>query len=45
MRIWVDDEPVVRESLASSLGFGDHDVVTTTGGLTALGELDRSRPA
>jgi two-component system response regulator MprA len=40
----VDDEPAVRESLASSLEFEDYDVVTATDGLAALDELDRTRP-
>jgi two-component system, OmpR family, response regulator MprA len=40
----VDDEPAVRESLASSLEFEDYDVVTAADGLAALDELDRSRP-
>jgi two-component system response regulator MprA len=40
----VDDEPAVRESLASSLEFEDYDVVTAADGLAALEELDRSRP-
>jgi two-component system response regulator MprA len=37
----VDDEPAVRESLASSLAFEDYEVVTATDGLS---ELDRIRP-
>ena len=45
MRILVvDDEPAVRESLASSLEFEDYDVITAADGLAALEELDRSRP-
>jgi two-component system, OmpR family, response regulator MprA len=40
----VDDEPAVRESLASSLEFEDYEVVTATDGLAALDELDRTRP-
>jgi two-component system response regulator MprA len=40
----VDDEPAVRESLASSLVFEDYEVVTAVDGLAALEELDRSRP-
>ncbi|MCW2862642.1 MAG: two-component system, OmpR family, response regulator MprA [Pseudonocardiales bacterium] len=45
MRILVvDDEPAVRESLASSLTFEDYEVITATDGLSALDELDRTRP-
>jgi two-component system response regulator MprA len=40
----VDDEPAVRESLASSLTFEDYEVITATDGLSALDELDRTRP-
>jgi two-component system response regulator MprA len=40
----VDDEPAVRESLASSLAFEDYEVITATDGLSALDELDRTRP-
>jgi two-component system response regulator MprA len=40
----VDDEPAVRESLASSLTFEDYEVVTATDGVSALDELDRTRP-
>jgi two-component system, OmpR family, response regulator MprA len=40
----VDDEPAVRESLASSLAFEDYEVVTASDGLSALDELDRARP-
>jgi two-component system, OmpR family, response regulator MprA len=40
----VDDEPAVRESLASSLEFEDYDVVTAADGLGALYQLDRSHP-
>jgi len=40
----VDDEPAVRESLASSLEFEDYEVVTATDGLSALDELGRTRP-
>ncbi|GAB2846158.1 response regulator transcription factor [Actinoallomurus bryophytorum] len=45
MRILVvDDEPAVRESLASSLAFEDYEVVTAIDGMSALDELDRTRP-
>ncbi|HEY0539441.1 MAG TPA: response regulator transcription factor [Actinoallomurus sp.] len=45
MRILVvDDEPAVRESLASSLAFEDYEVITATDGLSALDELDRTHP-
>ena len=45
MRILVvDDEPAVRESLASSLAFEDYEVVTAIDGVPALDELDRTRP-
>ncbi|MFB9834311.1 response regulator transcription factor [Actinoallomurus acaciae] len=45
MRILVvDDEPAVRESLASSLAFEDYEVVTAADGVSALDELDRVRP-
>ena len=45
MRILVvDDEPAVRESLASSLAFEDYEVVTAIDGVSALDELDRTRP-
>jgi two-component system response regulator MprA len=40
----VDDEPAVRESLASSLAFEDYEVITATDGLSALDELDRTHP-
>jgi two-component system response regulator MprA len=40
----VDDEPAVRESLASSLAFEDYEVLTAMDGLEALDELDRARP-
>ncbi|WP_446678519.1 response regulator transcription factor [Actinoallomurus acaciae] len=40
----VDDEPAVRESLASSLAFEDYEVVTAADGVSALDELDRVRP-
>jgi two-component system response regulator MprA len=40
----VDDEPAVRESLASSLAFEDYEVVTAIDGISALDELDRTRP-
>ncbi|WP_221640353.1 response regulator transcription factor [Actinoallomurus bryophytorum] len=40
----VDDEPAVRESLASSLAFEDYEVVTAIDGMSALDELDRTRP-
>jgi two-component system response regulator MprA len=40
----VDDEPAVRESLASSLAFEDYEVVTAIDGVSALDELDRARP-
>jgi two-component system response regulator MprA len=40
----VDDEPAVRESLASSLAFEEYEVVTAADGLAALDELDRARP-
>jgi two-component system response regulator MprA len=40
----VDDEPAVRESLASSLAFEDYEVVTATDGQSALDALDRIRP-
>jgi two-component system, OmpR family, response regulator MprA len=40
----VDDEPAVRESLASSLAFEDYEVVTAIDGVAALDELDRTRP-
>jgi two-component system, OmpR family, response regulator MprA len=40
----VDDEPAVRESLASSLAFEDYEVVTAVDGVAALEEVDRSRP-
>ncbi|GLY90073.1 DNA-binding response regulator [Actinoallomurus iriomotensis] len=45
MRILVvDDEPAVRESLASSLAFEDYEVVTAADGVAALDELDRAQP-
>ena len=45
MRILVvDDEPAVRESLASSLAFEEYAVVTAADGVAALDELDRTRP-
>ena len=45
MRILVvDDEPAVRESLASSLAFEEYEVVTAADGVSALDELDRTRP-
>ena len=45
MRILVvDDEPAVRESLASSPAFEDYEVVTPIDGVSALDELDRTRP-
>ncbi|MCW2943560.1 MAG: DNA-binding response regulator [Actinoallomurus sp.] len=45
MRILVvDDEPAVRESLASSLAFEDYEVLTAMDGLEALDELDRAQP-
>jgi two-component system response regulator MprA len=40
----VDDEPAVRESLASSLAFEDYEVATAIDGVSALDELDRTRP-
>jgi two-component system response regulator MprA len=40
----VDDEPAVRESLASSLAFEDYEVIMAIDGLSALDELDRIRP-
>ncbi|MGH3380930.1 MAG: response regulator transcription factor [Actinoallomurus sp.] len=40
----VDDEPAVRESLASSLAFEEYEVVTAADGVSALDELDRTRP-
>ena len=40
----MDDEPAVRESLASSLAFEDYEVDTATDGLHALEKLDRCRP-
>jgi two-component system response regulator MprA len=40
----VDDEPAVRESLASSLTFEDYEVGTAVDGLDALGALERDRP-
>jgi two-component system, OmpR family, response regulator MprA len=40
----VDDEPAVRESLASSLTFEDYEVVTAVDGVSALEEIDRTRP-
>ncbi|MGI5226879.1 response regulator transcription factor [Actinoallomurus iriomotensis] len=40
----VDDEPAVRESLASSLAFEDYEVVTAADGVAALDELDRTQP-
>jgi two-component system response regulator MprA len=40
----VDDEPAVRESLASSLVFEDYEVVTAADGVSALDELDRAHP-
>ncbi len=40
----VDDEPAVRESLASSLEFEEYEVTTAGDGLAALEEVDRARP-
>jgi two-component system response regulator MprA len=40
----VDDEPAVRESLASSLAFEDYEIDTATDGLDALDKLDRVKP-
>jgi two-component system response regulator MprA len=40
----VDDEPAVRESLASSLAFEDYEIDTATDGLDALDKLDRVNP-
>jgi two-component system response regulator MprA len=40
----VDDEPAVRESLASSLEFEDYEVVTAPDGQAALEKLHRTRP-
>jgi two-component system response regulator MprA len=40
----VDDEPAVRESLASSLAFEDYEVDTAVDGLDALDKLDRDKP-
>jgi two-component system response regulator MprA len=40
----VDDEPAVRESLASSLAFEDYDIDTAVDGLDALDKLDRVKP-
>jgi two-component system, OmpR family, response regulator MprA len=40
----VDDEPAVRESLASSLAFEEYEVATASDGASALDELDRTRP-
>ncbi|GAA0365323.1 response regulator transcription factor [Actinoallomurus spadix] len=45
MRILVvDDEPAVRESLASSLAFEDYEVETAVDGLEALEKLDAVKP-
>ncbi|GAA4625950.1 response regulator transcription factor [Actinoallomurus vinaceus] len=45
MRILVvDDEPAVRESLASSLAFEDYEVETAVDGLDALEKLDAVKP-
>lgn len=45
MRILVvDDEPAVRESLASSLAFEDYEIDTAADGLDALDKLDRVKP-
>nr|WP_329257007.1 response regulator transcription factor [Actinoallomurus sp. NBC_01490] len=45
MRILVvDDEPAVRDSLASSLAFEDYEVVTAADGVSALDELGRAQP-
>jgi two-component system, OmpR family, response regulator MprA len=40
----VDDEPAVRESLASSLVFEGYDVDTAVDGFAALEELERAKP-
>ncbi|WP_425551203.1 response regulator transcription factor [Actinoallomurus vinaceus] len=40
----VDDEPAVRESLASSLAFEDYEVETAVDGLDALEKLDAVKP-
>jgi two-component system response regulator MprA len=40
----VDDEPAVRESLASSLAFEDYEIDTAADGLDALDKLDRVKP-
>jgi two-component system response regulator MprA len=40
----VDDEPAVRDSLASSLLFEDYEVDTAVDGLDALDKLDRVKP-
>jgi two-component system response regulator MprA len=40
----VDDEPAVRESLASSLAFEDYEIDTAVDGLDALDKLDRVKP-
>jgi two-component system response regulator MprA len=40
----VDDEPAVRESLASSLAFEDYDIDTAVDGLDALDKLERVKP-
>jgi two-component system, OmpR family, response regulator MprA len=40
----VDDEPAVRESLASSLSFEDYEVETAADGVAALEALDRVKP-
>ncbi|WP_442875751.1 response regulator transcription factor [Actinoallomurus sp. NBC_01490] len=40
----VDDEPAVRDSLASSLAFEDYEVVTAADGVSALDELGRAQP-
>ena len=45
MRILVvDDEPAVRESLASSIAFEDYEIDTAADGLDALDKLDRVKP-
>jgi two-component system response regulator MprA len=40
----VDDEPAVRESLASSLAFEDYQIDTAMDGVDALDKLDRVKP-
>jgi two-component system, OmpR family, response regulator MprA len=40
----VDDEPAVREALASSLEFEGHEVVLAADGMAALEEIERCAP-